>query len=64
MHPKGNLTSCPICGVSLTFQRAASLNSHLMVHLVEELHNCDECDAEIEKEVRSFILHSLQQVET
>jgi uncharacterized Zn-finger protein len=47
MHGEGKPT-CPICNIS--FQRLASLKSHLMVHQVEELYACEECDAEFEKE--------------
>ncbi|KYB28575.1 zinc finger protein 236 [Tribolium castaneum] len=47
MHSEGKPT-CPICNIS--FQRLASLKSHLMLHQVEELCTCEECGAEFEKE--------------
>ncbi|XP_044264295.1 zinc finger protein 236-like [Tribolium madens] len=47
MHTEGKPT-CPICHIS--FQRLASLKSHLMLHQVEELYTCEECGAEFEKE--------------
>lgn len=51
MHSEERNMQCPVCQVSLTFQRVASLRSHLMMHHVEEFYSCDECGAEYEKEV-------------
>lgn len=50
MHSEGK-PSCPICHIS--FQRTASLKSHLMLHQVEELYTCEDCGAEFDKEVKS-----------
>ncbi|KAG5869525.1 hypothetical protein JTB14_002513, partial [Gonioctena quinquepunctata] len=49
-HPEDGKTSCPICNVTFTHQRAAGMKSHLMVHQVEELQSCDKCFAEFERE--------------
>ncbi|RZC34935.1 hypothetical protein BDFB_005173, partial [Asbolus verrucosus] len=57
MHGEGKPT-CPLCKIS--FQRLASLKSHLMLHQVEELYTCDECAAEFEKEeelIKHFQTH-------
>lgn len=48
MHIEGKPT-CPIC--NLSFQRKASLKSHLFIHQVEETYVCEECKAEFDKEV-------------
>ncbi|KAJ8964488.1 hypothetical protein NQ314_004775, partial [Rhamnusium bicolor] len=50
MHTEESNTQCPICNVNLTFQRAASLKSHLILHQVEEFYTCDECNGEFDKE--------------
>lgn len=52
MHADGH-PQCPLC--SITFQRHASLKSHLMTHQVEEPYTCDECNAEFDAEVSCFI---------
>lgn len=48
MHTKGQ-PRCPICNRS--FQRLASLRSHLLIHQVEETYTCQECFAEFDKSV-------------
>ncbi|KAJ8977295.1 hypothetical protein NQ317_007434 [Molorchus minor] len=55
-HPEENNTKCPICNVNLTFQRAASMKSHLMLHQVEEYYTCEECSFEFDKE-SDFMKH-------
>uniref|UniRef100_A0A6P7H2P3 Gastrula zinc finger protein XlCGF57.1-like n=1 Tax=Diabrotica virgifera virgifera TaxID=50390 RepID=A0A6P7H2P3_DIAVI len=47
---ENTLRNCPICGVALRFKRAASLKSHMMIHQVEEVYTCEQCEAEFEKE--------------
>ncbi|CAG9834162.1 unnamed protein product [Diabrotica balteata] len=47
---ENTLRNCPICGIALRFKRAASLKSHMMIHQVEEVYTCQECEAEFEKE--------------
>ncbi|CAG9864862.1 unnamed protein product [Phyllotreta striolata] len=67
VHSEGTLTTCPICGISLKCQRTAAFNSHLKIHLVEELQHCNECDAEIEKEdeyARHVISHALSKADS
>lgn len=58
VHSKGNLTKCPICHVSFTSQRSASLKSHLMLHQIEELYTCDKCKSEFDHEVSIMFLIS------
>nr|XP_023014875.1 zinc finger protein 236-like [Leptinotarsa decemlineata] len=62
-HPTDDKRSCPICNVTLTHQRAAGMKSHLMVHHVEEVHSCEKCRAEFEKEddyVKHMKSHELE----
>lgn len=56
VHPDGNVTKCPICHVNFTFERSASLKSHLMVHQIEELYTCDKCNSEFDQVVSMFII--------
>lgn len=51
VHSDGNLLKCPVCQVSFTSQRTASLKSHLMLHQIEELYTCDKCKSEFDQEV-------------
>ncbi|XP_049824031.1 zinc finger protein Xfin-like isoform X2 [Aethina tumida] len=58
MHIEGKPT-CPIC--NLSFQRKASLKSHLFIHQVEETYVCEECKAEFDKEddlIKHFEIHA------
>lgn len=50
-HTNCNLTKCPICQVSFSSQRFASLKAHLMLHQIEELYTCDVCKSEFANEV-------------
>ncbi|KAJ8917687.1 hypothetical protein NQ315_005134, partial [Exocentrus adspersus] len=56
MHSEGNTTKCPVCHITLTFQRMASLKSHLLLHHTEEFYTCDDCEGEYDKE-EDFIKH-------
>lgn len=59
VHSDGNLTKCPICQVTFSSQRSASLKSHMMLHQIEELYTCDKCKSEFDHEV-SKQLHYIQ----
>lgn len=54
VHSDGNLTKCPVCQVTFTSQRSASLKSHMMLHQIEELYTCDKCKSEFDHEVSIY----------